>query len=145
MTVLKALAEKATVTGTPQLNRAEYRLALQAQWTSFIDDQIKRNDFGATEFLIGHLANEGWTPELNYARGELYRARGRPEDMTAAAGFYREAVTSDTAPPEAWRGLGLSLLRSGAKEDGQAALKTYLARKPEASDKAMIAMLAGGM
>ncbi len=144
MTALKALAERTPVAGTPLLNTDEYRAALAPLWSSFIDDQIKMNDFGGTEFLIGYLANEGWTPELNYARGELYRSRGRPEDLTAAVGFYRQATASPDAPAEAWRGLGLALLRSGAQAEGQAALKDYLARRPNASDKAMIAMLAGG-
>jgi hypothetical protein len=35
-------------------------------------------------------------------------------------------------------------LRTGDQPGGQAALKTYLERKPNASDKSMIAMLAGG-
>ncbi len=122
----------------------EYRAALGGFWSNFIDDQIKLNDFGGTDFLLTYLAREGWTPALSYARGELYRARGRPEDLTAAAGFYRAASASTDAPVETWRGLGLSLLRSGDQPGGQAALKTYLQRKPDASDKAMIAMLAGG-
>jgi len=45
---------------------------------------------------------------------------------------------------EAYRGLGLALLRDGQQIDGQVALKTYLAKKPDATDKAMMQMLAGG-
>lgn len=143
MTALKALAGQVVVTGTQELRRAEYRSALAPLWSSFIDDQIKMNDFGGTEFLIGDLADEGWTPSLNYARGELYRARGRPDDLVAAVGFYRQATTDGACPAEAWRGLGLSLMRTGAGDDGRTALKTYLTRKPDASDKALIAMMAG--
>lgn len=124
---IKALAVNAPGSGVALVNRAEYRAALAPLSTSLIDDQIKMNDFGATEFLIGFLANDGWTPDLYYARGELYRSRGRPEDITAAIGFYRQATSAAGAPIEAWRG----------------ALKDYLERKPDASDKAMIAMLAG--
>lgn len=123
---------------------AEYRTALASLWPTFIDDQVKLNDFGGSEFLIGYLARDGWTPGLSYARGELYRARGRPEDLTAAASFYRDASTGRDAPVETWRGLGLALLRTGDQPGGQAALRTYLERKPDASDKSMIAMLAGG-
>lgn len=143
MTELKALAAKQAVTGTPRLNRGEYRAALAPHWAAFIDDQIKLNDFGATEFLLADLAQEGWTGELLYARGELYRVRGKPEDLVKAAGFYREAVAKGDAPVEAWRGLGLSLLRSGDTVGGQDALKRYLAVRPDAPDKAMMAMLAG--
>jgi predicted Zn-dependent protease len=121
----------------------EYRLALAGMWATLIDDQIKLNDFGATEFLVGYLARDGWNGPLNYARGELYRARGRPDDLIAAAGFYRTATTVPDSPVESWRGLGLSLLRSGDQPGGQAALKSYLTQKPDASDKAMLGMLAG--
>lgn len=140
--VLKALADRASG-GKADLGADSYAAALAPLWPSFIDDQIKMNDFGGTEFLIGYLANQGWTPTLNYARGELYRSRGRPADLAAAVGFYRQATGSDTCPAEAWRGLGLSLLRTGSDSDGKAALKTYLARRPEASDRALIAMMAG--
>jgi predicted Zn-dependent protease len=143
LVALKALAASIKTVGAPRLNREEYRAALAPMWASLIDDQIKLNDFGATEYLIGFLAADGWTPSLNYARGELYRARGRPEDLVAAAGFYRQATQGPDAPVEAWRGLGLSLLRTGAQVEGQAALKDYLSRRPDASDKTMIAMLAG--
>lgn len=126
-----------------KVGRETYTAALAAFWPSLIDDQIKLNDFGATDFLLASLASDGWTPELNYARGELYRSRGRPTDLAAATGFYRDASVAADAPVESWRGLGLSLLRSGSQAEGQAALKTYLVRKPDAADKDMIAMLAG--
>ncbi len=123
--------------------RSDYVAAISPSWTMLVDDQIKLNDFGATDFLLAHLASEGWTPTLNYARGELYRSRGRPEDLTAAVGFYRQASTASDAPVETWRGLGLALLRNGDQPGGQAALKSYLTQKPDASDKAMLGMLAG--
>jgi beta-barrel assembly-enhancing protease len=144
MTVLKAMADKAVMPGPADNREAAYRKALAPYWADFVDDQIKLNDFGATDFLLQSLAKEGWTPELSYARGELYRARGRPEDLPKAAEFYRAAVAGAGAPVEAWRGLGLALLRSGVAEEGKAALKNYLTKRPDASDKAMMAMLAGG-
>jgi len=122
---------------------AEYRAALAPWYADLIDDQIKLNDFGATEMLIGQLAAGGWTGDLLYARGELYRSRGQADDFNKAAGFYREAVAKGGAPVEVQRGLGLALLRSGDSAGGQAALKAYLAAKPDAKDKAMIAMMAG--
>jgi beta-barrel assembly-enhancing protease len=143
MTALKAQAEKQASAGAPTLNRDAYRKALQAYWPSFIDDQIKLNDFGATDFLINNLASDGWTPELSYARGELYRSRGTADDITKATGFYRQSIATPGGPVEAWRGLGLSLLRGGNASEGQAALKEYLAKKPDASDRAMVAMMAG--
>ncbi len=135
----KALASPSAVA----LNTAEYRAALAPWWADFIDDQIKLNDFGATDLLLSQLADSKWTGELLYARGELYRSRGRPDDFKAAAAFYRDGIASGGAPIEAWRGLGLALLRSGDTIHGRAALRTYLEKKPDAKDKPMMAMMAG--
>lgn len=129
--------------GARETRSAEYHAALAPFWADFVDDQIKLNDFGASELLLTRLASDGWTGNLLYARGELYRSRGTGDDFVKAAGFYREATAASGTPPEAWRGLGLALLRTGAQDEGQAALKTYLDKRPEAKDRAMMAMLAG--
>ncbi len=121
---------------------AEYRAALKKWWPRLIDDQIKLNDFGATEFLLEQLASNGWTSDLLFARGELYRARGRSNDFEKAIGFYRKAAAKRDAAPECWRGLGLALMRSGAVDEGKAALRKYLKRKPDADDRAMIGVMA---
>lgn len=122
----------------------EYRAALRLWWPQMVDDQVKLNDHGATDFLLTKLAEDGWTPDLLYARGELYRARGRPENLAQAQSFYSQAVASASAPVEAWRGLGLAALRAGKRDEGEAALRTYLAKKPDAADRQMITMLSGG-
>ena len=143
VTALRAQAAAMTVPANAIVGRDSYVAGLATLWPAIVDDQVKLNDFGGTELLLGALASEGWTPALSYARGELYRARGRADDLTAAAGFYRVAASASDGPIESWRGLGLALLRSGSPEEGKAALKTYLARRPEAADKALIEMLAG--
>lgn len=143
MAYLRDAASKKNREGK-SLGADEYRAALSSWWPKLIDDQIKLNDFGATEFLLGKLADKGWTPELLYARGELYRARGKEGDFQRAVEFYQQSIASGAQFSENWRGLGLSLLRSGAKEEGQAALRDYIARQPDAPDKAMISMMAGG-
>lgn len=121
-----------------------WRAAMRSWWPELVDDQIKLNDFGATELLINELARPGWTPELYYARGELLRARGKDGDFAAAAAAYQSAIAAGTDLPEAYRGLGLALMRSGAATDGRAALKEYLRLRPQAGDRQMMAMMAGG-
>ena len=141
-----ALDKQAVAMATPaavDLGEGRYRSALAPYWAEFIDDQIKLNDFGATELLLNQLAGDRWTGELLYARGELYRSRGGQTDFTKAAGFYQDATTKEGAPVEAWRGLGIALLRTGNTPAGQAALKTYLEKAPQAKDRAMMAMMAG--
>jgi Zn-dependent protease with chaperone function len=117
-----------------------YRQAL-AKWVPiFLDDQIKLNDFGGSEYLINALAEVGWTAMLWQARGELFRARGAPRDLVHAADFYGKAVALEPAMADAYRGLGLSLIKTGKVSEGRAALERYLQLKPDASDSAMIGM-----
>lgn len=125
---------------TGEDDRTRFDTAMTQWRAQFLADQIKLNDFEGTDYLIGQLAGAGWTPDLQFARGELYRSRGNPRDLVSAIGFYQRAIAGDAANAEAYRGLGLAQLRSRdpAAPD---ALRKYLAMKPDASDHAMIAML----
>ncbi|MFM5908219.1 MAG: M48 family metalloprotease [Novosphingobium sp.] len=123
---------------------ASYALAMARAWPAFVDDQLKNNDFGSADYLITSMARAGWTERLLYARGELYRRRAADGDLDKAAGFYGEAIAKGGALPELWRGRGLTLLKLGKADEGRADLNEYLKRAPQASDKAMIAMMAGG-
>jgi beta-barrel assembly-enhancing protease len=147
MATLAQLAQ-AKASADPGVTRAaEYKAAIGPWWARLIDDQVSLNDFGGTEYLLRTLAGDdpaGWTGNLLYARGELYRARGKAGDFAAAADFYRQAIARGDAPVETWRGLGLALMRSGDRPAGKAALKDYLARNPEAYDYAMLASMAEG-
>lgn len=118
-----------------------YREALAPWLPLFLDDQIKLNDFGGSEYILQNLAENGWTPQLWLARGDLYRARGNPRDLINAAEFYQNAVAGNSDLAEAHRGLGLSLVKTGRRSDGQISLRRYLELKPQAHDAAMISML----
>lgn len=119
----------------------QYRNALSSWLPVFMDDQIKLYDFGATEYLIQSWAQGGWTAWLWHARGELYRGRGNPRDLVNASEFYTNAINLDPKFADAYRGLGLSLLKTGHALDGQNALRTYLQLKPNASDAKLITMM----
>lgn len=140
LAALSALA--ARVKGGADVGTARYRDKLASLWPQLIDDEVKRNDFGGTEFLLTNLAQGQWTPDLLYARGELYRARGRPDDLAAAVGFYRQALAADPGHAECYRGLGLAQLRAGETVAGREALRRYLEQRPQAGDRAMLAALA---
>jgi hypothetical protein len=123
-------------------NADAYSAAVGPWLPRFLDDQVKLNDFGGTEFLLAQLADaRGWTSDLLYARGELYRSRGHPRDLVNAADFYRQSIALDAGRAEAHRGLGLSLMRARVIEEGRAALARYVSMRPEASDASMIQAL----
>ena len=121
-----------------------YRAALKPWLPQFLEEQIKLNDFGGSDYLIERLAEDGWTPELWFARGELFRTRGNQRDLANAAEFYAKAIEADSALAPAYRGLGLSLLKLGKTADGQEALRTYLRLSPDASDAGMIKLMVPG-
>lgn len=118
-----------------------YREALAPWMPIFLDDQIKLNDFGASEYVIESLARDGWTAPLLLARGELYRKRGHPRDLVNAATFYSEAIAADENLSAAYRGLGLSKLKLNEVTAGRAALAKYLELHPDAPDAKMIRLM----
>jgi len=120
---------------------ARYREALAPWIPIFLEDQIKLNDFGASEYIIAQLAKDGWTADLWFARGELFRTRGNQRDLVHAVEFYSNAIALDGSMAEAHRGLGLSLLKTGQQAAGRAALQTYLQLKPGADDASMIRLM----
>ncbi len=140
------LAEAAKATpGTPDATGADsYADAMRPYWPTFIDDQLKRNDFGAAEFLLTALEREGDADWLSYAHAELFRRRGADGDMAKADDYYSKGIAAGGALPELWRGRGFARLKLGRIDEAKADLSEYLERAPTASDKAMIAMLAGG-
>lgn len=127
-------------------NGAErYRAAIARWWPRLIEDQIKLNDFAATEYLLAGMARGGaWSADLLYARAELYRARGKAGDLALAERFYRRSVAADPRLAESWKGLGLVLLRQKRDAEGRRMLRRYLDHAPDAGDRAMIAAMAGG-
>jgi predicted Zn-dependent protease len=139
-TYLKAEALKVGDGGDPAVEG--HRVGVSSQLPLILADQVKLNDFGGTEYLLTELARQsGWTGDLLFAKGELYRTRGNPRDLVSAAQFYGEAIKLGYAAPEARRNLGLALLRSGQVDDGQSALAEYLKMKPDASDSKAISAL----
>jgi len=139
------LADLAAPDGPDREDGTErYRTALAPFLPQFLDDQIKLNDFGASDYLIQNLATAGWTATLWLKRGDLYRTRGNPRDLSAAADFYASAVKLDPTLAEAHRGLGLALMKTGRPSEAAASLQTYLSLRPDAVDAGMIKMLIPG-
>lgn len=137
---LSDAADKMAPGGDPRAR--ELQDALAPYLPRFLAAQNKLNDFGGTDYIISNLASRGgWSPELLFARGELYRARANPRDLQIASQFYREAKSAGYAGPELDRNLGLALIRNGQLEEGRAALSSYLSKVPEASDATIIQTL----
>ena len=118
--------------------RTEWRVAITPFLPVLIEEQVMRNDPGASLYLVSSLAQDGWTGLLRYQEGEIYRMRATPGDEARAAEAYAAAVQLPDAPPESWRAHGYALLKAGQGPAGREALNQYLSLNPEAKDAGMV-------
>ena len=84
-----------------------------------LDDQVKLNDPGASQYLIQTLARDGWNGLLRFYEAEIWRLRNRAGDDARAAQGYAVAVAYPDAPADAWRWHGLSLMKAGRRGEAQ--------------------------
>lgn len=118
--------------------RAPWLAAIAPVRRDLLAEQIGLNDPGASLYLLGSLAHDGWDGVLRYWQGEAFRLRAAGGDEALAAAAYGQAISYPDAPPEAWRAHGYALIKSGRTEEGRQALTRYLALAPEAADAAMV-------
>lgn len=144
MADLRADAAEVTVPGKAyDARRERYLGAIGKMRPTLLDDQVKLNDPGASQYLIETLAQDGWNGLLRYYEGEVWRLRNRVGDEARAAQSYAAAVVYPDAPADAWRWHGIALMKSGRTAEAKAAFARYLAMKPDAPDAAWIRQTAG--
>ena len=139
MADLRADAAELTVPGKVYDNgRARYLSMIGEIRPTLLDDQVKLNDPGASQYLIETLAQDGWNGLLRFYEGEVWRLRNRPGDAQRAEQSYAAAVVYPDAPADAWRWHGISLLKEGRTSEARAAFSHYLSMKPDAPDAAWV-------
>jgi beta-barrel assembly-enhancing protease len=144
MADLKADALEVTVPGKRYaLGRERYLATLGDFRQTLLDDQVKLNDPGASEYLIQTLALDGWNGLLRFYEGEVWRLRNRHGDDVRAAQSYAAAVVYPDAPADAWRWHGISLMKAGRAGEAKAAFARYLTMKPDAPDAAWVRQMMG--
>jgi peptidase M48-like protein len=144
MADLKADAAEVTVPGRIYKTYRERYLATIADIRpTLLDDQVKLNDPGASQYLIEILAQDGWNGLLRFYEGEVWRLRNQPGDGIRADQSYAAAVAYPDAPADAWRWHGISLMKQGRTAEAKAAFSRYLAMKPNAPDAAWVRQMVG--
>ena len=144
MADLKADALEVTVPGKAyETGRERYLSTIGDYRQTLLDDQVKLNDPGASEYLIQTLALDGWNGLLRFYEGEVWRLRNRPGDEARAAQSYSAAVAYPDAPADAWRWHGIALMKQGRTGEAKAAFARYLTMKPDAPDAAWVRQMAG--
>ena len=144
MADLKASAAEVTLPGRRyDSHRDRYLKTIGPIRQMLLDDQVKLNDPGASQYLIETLARDGWNGLLRFYEAEVWRLRNRRGDDHRAAQGYAIAVAYPDAPAEAWRWHGLSLIKEGRPVEGKSALSRYLQMKPGAPDAPFIRQMIG--
>jgi len=126
-----------------QNHRNRYLATIGPIRPMLLDDQVKLNDPGASQYLIETLAQDGWNGLLRYYEGEVWRLRNRPGDDVRADQSYAAAVAYPDAPADAWRWHGVSLMKRGQSGEAKAAFSRYLHLKPDAPDAAWVRQMIG--
>jgi len=144
MADLRVSAAEVTRPGRAYDNgRSRYLQALGPFRQMMLDDQVKLNDPGASQYLIETLAQDGWNGLLRFYEGEVWRLRNRRGDDARAAQSYAAAVGYPDVPADAWRWHGISLMKAGRRAEAKAAFQRYLAMKPDAPDAAWVRQMVG--
>jgi beta-barrel assembly-enhancing protease len=136
---LKASAAEVTVPGRVYDDgRERYLKAIGHIRPMLLDDQVKLNDPGASQYIVETLARDGWNGLLRFYEGEVWRLRNRAGDDARAALGYAAAVQYPDAPPDAWRWHGIMLQKAGRIPEARTAYSRYLAMAPNAPDAPFI-------
>jgi predicted Zn-dependent protease len=144
MADLQADAAEITMPGKAyDSHRERYLATIGSIRPMLLDDQVKLNDPGASQYLIETLARDGWNGLLRHYEGEVWRLRNRPGDELRAAQSYAAAVAYPDAPADAWRWHGIALMKEGRAAEAKAAFRRYLTMKPDAPDAAWVRQMAG--
>ena len=141
---LKVSAAEVTVPGRAYDSRRErYLSTIGPIRPMLLDDQVKLNDPGASQYLIETLAQDGWNGLLRFYEGEVWRLRNRRGDDIRAAQSYAAAIAYSDAPADAWRWHGISLMKAGRSAEAKSAFARYLVMKPDAPDAAWVRQMVG--
>jgi beta-barrel assembly-enhancing protease len=144
MADLRADALEVTVPGKAyDTGRDRYLAAIGNYRATLLDDQVKLNDPGASQYLIETLALDGWNGLLRFYEGEVWRLRNRHGDDARAGQSYAAAVVYPDAPADAWRWHGISLMKAGRTGEAKAAFARYLTMKPDAPDAPWVRQMMG--
>jgi predicted Zn-dependent protease len=147
MADLKISAMEAKVPGKAyEAHRDRYLAALANIRPTLLDDQVKLNDPGASQYVVETLARDGWNGLLRFYEGETWRLRNsqKQHDELRAAQGYAAAVLYPDAPADAWRWHGIMLMKQGRAAEARAAFTQYLRMAPNAPDAPFVRQMMAG-
>lgn len=123
---------------------APYAAAMAKIRPTLLDDQVKLNDPGASQYIVNTLAMDGWNGLLRHHEAEIWRLRNGTGDDVRAGQGYAAAVRYTDAPADAWRWHGIMLMKAGRREEARNAFGRYLMMSPNAPDAAFVRQMLVG-
>jgi len=145
MADLRISAAEAKMPGRAYDNyRDRYLAALASIRPTLLDDQVKLNDPGASQYIVNTLAKDGWNGLLRFHEGEIWRLRNRKGDDVRAAQGYAAAILYADAPADAWRWHGIMLMKQGRIAEAKLAFAHYLQMAPNAPDAPFVRQMMAG-
>lgn len=105
----------------------------------WLGDEIKRGQHEESVALLTRaIKRSTLQTEYLYARGEVYRLRGKESDLEASLADFKAASALGGEPPETHRGIGLIYRARKQVPDAKASFQRYLELAPQAPDSSMI-------
>ncbi|WP_140984854.1 M48 family metallopeptidase [Asticcacaulis tiandongensis] len=119
--------------------RLTYRQNIRPYLAQWLRDDLRRQDYGQTLFIIERLSIDNQDQGLlNFYAAEAYRLRGKGDDLTKAVTHYQTALTFEDAPATTWRQLGDVYRRLESTDDALMAFGRYITLHPDAEDVWMV-------
>ena len=125
--------------GAGQLGEEDFRRAIEPFRLDWLQDEVKRWQYEESLVLFDRmLARHAADPLVLFARGEVRRLRATPEDLTKSLADLTEATRLASAPPLAFRSIGLVHRQRQDLAAAAQAFEQYLLVAPEAADATLI-------
>ena len=134
-TTLAQLAAASPGGATREAAWIEQTMTLRRGW---IADEIRRGQHEESLALFTRMHNRQPQADVLWARGEVYRLRGKDKDADAALADYQAAIALSAEPPEVHRGAGLIYRMRQQEEAARDSFRRYLELAPTAPDATMI-------
>jgi predicted Zn-dependent protease len=132
--LLKLAGAGGGATGAPEYQRVIAPLRL-----GWLQDEVKRGQYEESLVLFDRLlARRPADAEVLYARGEVFRLRAQPEDLSRSLDDLTRAAGLEQPPVEAFRSLGLVHKQRGDAPAAVQAFEKYLALAPDAPDAGLL-------
>ena len=134
-----ALEELARASPGGETHQPEWQKATARYLREWLGDEVRRGQHEESIALLTRAVERGvHQSEYLYARGEVYRLRGKESDLEASLADFKAAAQVGAEPPQTHRGLGLIYRTRKAPEEAKASFQRYLELDPQAPDAPMI-------